>query len=46
MTETPREIEEELPPALEEILLGFERLFLTPATRPPFVVSEQFIDTE
>lgn len=35
MTETPKEILVELPPALEEIVYGFERLSLTPAPRPP-----------
>lgn len=46
MTETEKEIEEELPHALEKIISGFERLSLTPATRPPFVVSEQPTNTE
>lgn len=35
MNETPKEFEEELPPALEEIVSGFEQLSLTPAARPP-----------
>ena len=35
MTETEKEIEEELPHVLEEIITGFERLSLTPVTRPP-----------
>ena len=46
MTKTVKEIEEELPPTLEEIISAFERLSLTPATRPPFVVPKQPIDTE
>jgi len=46
MTELEKEIEEELPPALEEIVSRFERLSLTLTTRPPFVVSEQPTDTE
>jgi len=35
MTETPREIEEELPPELEAIIYGFEQLSITLAPRPP-----------
>lgn len=46
MTEIEKEVEEELPPTLEEIIFGFERLSITPATKPPFVVSEQPTDTE
>ena len=45
MTDTPKEIQEEVPPELAEIIFGFERLF-APAPRPPFVVSEQPTDTE
>lgn len=35
MTATPKEILEELPPMLEEIISRLERLSLTPAPRPP-----------
>lgn len=46
MTKTLRELEEELPPMLEEIFSGFEQLSLTPTTKPPFVVSEEPTDSE
>ena len=40
MAGTPKEIQEEVPPELAEIVSGFERLSITPAPRPPLVVSE------
>jgi len=35
MIDTPKEIQEEVPPKLAEIVFGFERLSITPAPRPP-----------
>lgn len=46
ITDTPKKTREEVPPKLEETVTSFERLYLTPATNPPLVVSKQPTDTE
>ena len=46
MTDTPKENQEEVPPELAEIVIGFERLSITPTPRLPFVVSEKPTNTE
>lgn len=46
MVDTPVRIEEEIQPELEEIVSGFEHLSISPALRPPLVVSEQPFDIE
>ena len=45
MTDIQKETREEVPPKLEEIISGFERLSLTPAPRPSLVLAEKLIDT-
>ena len=35
MTDTPKEIQEEVPPELAKIVSRFERFSITPAPRPP-----------
>ena len=46
MTDTPKEVQEEIPPELAEMVSRFDRLSITPAPRPPIVVSKQPTDTE
>lgn len=46
MTDTPVEAEGEIQPEIEEIISGFGHLSISPAPRPPLVVSEQPVDTE
>ena len=46
MTDTPVEVEGGIQPALEEIISGFSRLSISPAPRPPLVVSEKQSDIE
>ncbi len=46
MTDTPKEIQEEVPLELIEIISRFERSSITLEPRPPFVVSEHPTDTK
>ena len=46
MTDTPKKNREEVPPDVEAIVSKFESLSITPTSSPPFVVSEQPLDTE
>lgn len=43
MTDTPKGIQEEFPPKLEEIIYGFEQLSLTPTTSPPDFVFVYYV---
>jgi len=46
MTNTPAEEDKGIQPALEEIVSGLENLSISPAPRPPLVVSKQRANTE
>ena len=46
MNDMPIDAEGEIQPDIEEIVARLERLSISPAPRPPLVVSEQPVDTE